>query len=141
MSDLKYQVNKSQFAIKIGQEIFNATQVVSWAYDDIDVSRDFDFGDEQANKEYLARFESGELVNIVVFVKVFFDNFEGTDCLGGCNVRDKYLLTDIEETVKEHGMQKNARDELKKNIESTLKRLVPSLNIEVNTEYGIEVQS
>lgn len=137
----KYKINESKFAIKIGQEIFNATQVVSWTYDVLDIKDSFDFGDEKANEEYLERFRSGELISVVIYVKVFFDNFEGTDILGDCHVRDKFLLTDIEETVKEHGMQQNARDDLRKNIESTLKRLVPSLNISVDTDYGIQKES
>lgn len=141
MRDQKYIVNKSTFAIKIGDRIHNAHQEVSWIYDGSSVSDSFDFGNEKQNQEYLKKFESGELLNIIISVEVSFDNWTGVDHLVGCHVRDKYLLTDIESIVSEHGMQKIARDDLKKSIEQSLKSLFPTLDIGVNTEYGIEVSS
>lgn len=88
---------------------------IKYDYDDMDVEGSFDFGNDEENKAYLARFNSGELSNIIIFVKVYDNSFNvcGEDILGGCHIRN---TDDILATIKEYAMIDNAKLDLAKQL-------------------------
>lgn len=86
----------------------------SWEYDD--TSPDFDYGNEEENKKELARFESGELLNVFLKVTASCLGEIGTDTLGGCFVRAQHLEQDLIDVATAHDMKNNACIELKENI-------------------------
>lgn len=85
--------------------------------------QDFDFGDAKANADYEARFERGELCNIVVSVIVRAEGLEGIDTLGGCHVSNRDFENDLMQLVNDHAMIENATAELSKDILDAAVRL------------------
>jgi len=99
------------------------TQVyISWGLDEFP-ENDFDFGNEKENKEYLMRFETGELLCVWIQVKAKCEGEEGTDSLGMCHVKANDLESEIMNIVAEHDMKNNACIELRNNILCTAKRM------------------
>jgi hypothetical protein len=79
---------------------------ISWEYeqDAIDVA----FETEKDNQEYIERFNTGELSNVIIFVEASIEGELGRDTLGACHVRSRYFDKDILETVETYGMIDNA---------------------------------
>lgn len=80
----------------------------------------FDFGNEADNKQYLARFENGELLSVNITVKALFKGLEGHDHLGACHVTSHLLANDVEQHVIDYGMEKNATDDLLNNLKDLM---------------------
>lgn len=100
--------------IQIGKVRETAKVSISFEYDGN--APDFDYGNSEENAKELARFESGELLNILIVVKAELDGEIGTDCLGQCFIEADNLKAGIEKTVKDHNMVDQALAELKVNI-------------------------
>ena len=90
----------------------NITLGVYWDYDQTEIEGSFDFGNDKENKEYLAKFESGELLSVVIKVTASYQSISESDYLGGCHVRAKNLHEDVLTMVKEHDMQDAASNQL-----------------------------
>ena len=75
---------------------------------------DVAFGDDKLDAEYIARFESGELINVIIIVDVLSKSglVKGSDILGACHIRADHFEEDVNNTVLEHDMGKQAYDEL-----------------------------
>lgn len=104
--------------------------IVSWDYDQ-SPEGDFDFGDEIENAKYLKRFESGELMCIVIRVEAYAEGEQGTDYLGMCHVKASNLESDVRNIIAEHDMKHNACVELRDNILSraqTMKKFIEAQN-------------
>lgn len=97
--------------------------VVSWDYEDSSVEGDVDFGNKAENEAYLKRFESGELLNIIIFVKANAEGETGSDCLGMNHVKANDLENEVRRIVAEYDMKNNACIELRESILSTAKRM------------------
>lgn len=76
----------------------------------------FDFGSEKENKEYLKRFDTGELLNLTLFVEVSCLGESGSDVLGAVHVNSRNIEKDLLEMAIEHDMKNNACRELRDNI-------------------------
>lgn len=87
--------------------------------DDYPIKGSFDFGDEEENKKYLARFERGDLFNGLIIVKASALGVTEQDSLGGCHIRSNNMFNstpfenDVQSIVDDHGMVENAIDQLK----------------------------
>ena len=98
--------------------------------DDIDPAGDFDFGDEQENAAYLARFTSGELFAAVIVVHVCGLGIEGSDYLGACHIHSNNYFNpapfekDVLETVETYGMVANATEEWRQAVIDQANKLV-----------------
>lgn len=100
----------------------------SWTYDDCQIDGSFDFGDQAENEKYLKRFRSGELLNLIVQVKVKALGESGIDILGGCHVKADNFEADLHELAIEHDMKNNACADLKKAILSQYETLQKALS-------------
>lgn len=83
----------------------------------------YDFGDEVENAAYLARFESGELLNLIITVTAECCGVTGFDSLGGCHVTSAKLESDVKDLIKNYAMVETAIDSLKSNLLDQAKRL------------------
>lgn len=81
---------------------------------------DFDYGNEEENRVEMARFESGELLNIGILVHVYFAGMEGIDSLGQCFVTSKNLTKDIEDILAYYDMIENAINSLREQVTTLL---------------------
>lgn len=73
---------------------------------------DFDYGNNAENDAEMARFESGELLNLCVVVRVSALDESGMDSLGQCFVRSAHILADVLEIVNGNDMALIACEEL-----------------------------
>lgn len=92
-------------------------------YDDMSVEGSFDFGDEKENQDYLDRFNSGELISLVVEVVAtdLSGHVRESDILGGVHVNtNRNIEEQIKETIKDHTMISNAKDSLRNTIKSII---------------------
>lgn len=80
---------------------------------------DFDYGTEHVNQKEMARFESGELLNLYVLVEVSIGHLVGHDSLGQVFVKASNLEQDVMDTVQAYDMVQNAIESLKIDIERT----------------------
>jgi hypothetical protein len=90
-----------------------------WEYEQESVDGDFDFGSEEANKEYLQRFIDGELACVLIRVSAHLGGLVGTDYLGMCHVRDG-SVDDLMQAVCTHNMEFVALRELESSVQSLL---------------------
>ncbi len=76
---------------------------------------DVAYDTEDENKEYVNRFENGELLNLCVQVTVYdkSGNLEGTDSLGHCHINSNDCLNDVQDMVTSHDMITVALEDLK----------------------------
>lgn len=72
------------------------------------VSPDFDFGNEAENQKYLERFNSGEMLNLVITVVATWQGYEGSDILGECHISSKNLEAETLDMITEHEMMDKA---------------------------------
>lgn len=100
--------------IKVGSKSLRVTVQVSWAYED--EAPEVAWDDPQSEAEYYARFESGELANVVIRVQAFWQDADGSDCLGACHVRSSHFEEDISDLVRDHAMIDGALNDLKETI-------------------------
>lgn len=77
---------------------------------------DFDFGNAKENSDYARRFETGELSNVYIQVSVHAEGLEGMDSLGACHVVSRRFVKDVRDIVRTHGMIREAREHLTKQI-------------------------
>lgn len=97
----------------------------SWDYDEEEP--DFAYGSEEEDAKELARFESGELSNLVLKVTAKALGETGDDMLGQVFVRSDYATEDLLSTAKEHDMVDRAVSLLKANIIGTYNTLKNAL--------------
>lgn len=92
---------------------FEGLNYIVEAYPD-DCSPDFDYGDAESNYKEMQRFESGELLNLTIIVRVYDQSghVSGDDLLGQCFVRSENLFDDIKEVMKDNGMLEQAKQDL-----------------------------
>jgi hypothetical protein len=93
-----------------------ATIETAIAPDDTDPAGDFDFGDENENAEYLARFHSGELEMVLIRVRATWNGLEGSDYLGANHLLARDVELGALEAAQDHGMADNAIAELVQSI-------------------------
>lgn len=76
--------------------------VVAWEEDNDGIADSFDFGDEEVNQQYLAKFEEGEYVSLYLKAAYFDANGDCVkhDGLGQCHVSMSNLRKDIETLAK-----------------------------------------
>lgn len=125
---------KLERKIKINGVYVTATVEVQVMEDDcMEVSESFDFGDDKANAEYLARFTSGELFNAYVVVQAEALGVTGVDSLGGCHIHSNNMFdstpfeTDVREILRTHGMIQTALDDLAKQVIEQAEKFKPFL--------------
>lgn len=116
----------SEFEVDVtikGKAVAVTVTVYAGPAEYVDPAGDFDFGDEKENAEYLARFESGELV--MTKIQVVADVFDliGSAYLGACHMRSGEFTKDVMGMVKEHGMAELAVGELVTEVELRAKQL------------------
>jgi hypothetical protein len=107
------------FKTDIGQIEINGKRIMAHIHcafeDDLD-QPDFDYGNESENKAELARFESGELSNMLLKVTASALGETGTDVLGQVFVKTSQVESDLLSVANDHDMINNALIELKNNI-------------------------
>lgn len=112
-------INTLTRELTIGGKAITVDVTIAWEYDDMPI--DVDFGDAEAEREYIERFNNGELANVCIRVKATYLKSEGTDYLGGCHILSDKWDEEIESIVGEHGMIDTALDYLTKElVEDTL---------------------
>lgn len=84
---------------------------------------DFDCGNEEDNEHEARRFQSGELLNLVIQVKACAEGESAWDTLGQVFVRARQLEYDLEQTCAEHEMTENVLFQLKSEIINKAQRL------------------
>jgi hypothetical protein len=90
---------------------------------------DFDFGDDEKNAAYLARFTSGELFNAVIAVYVHGLGIEGSDYIGSNHIHSNNYFNpalfekDVLETVETYDMVETAIDDWKREVIDQANRL------------------
>lgn len=104
-----------------GGKKFKALIDVSITDDDHPVDVDFEPAELKA---YLARFESGELLNVVVRVVASWNGIKGEDYLGACHLKAG-SEDDVRQTVEDHGMVAQALDNLSREVFDRLEQLKP----------------
>jgi len=102
--------------ISVGGRVLLCTVSISVAEEEELVEGSVSFGDADAEAEYYARFESGELLNLCVRVLAAWQDSDGSDFLGGCHVVAADWERDVEALVKDHAMVDSALNELKLRI-------------------------
>ena len=109
--------------IKVNGKPVEATIGVAISYETDSVVGSVDFGDKNAEQDYYKRFETGELLNLVLRVEASALGLSGTDYLGGVHIKASELERDTSSIVSEHGMIDVAISELTQEITDTAKRL------------------
>jgi hypothetical protein len=84
---------------------------------------DFDFGDEEENKAYLKKFETGELLNMFLYVEVWLDGFKGTNSLGHVHINSSKENEEMLEIIQGECMLNEAIEDAKDNLIKTAKNL------------------
>lgn len=111
-------------AMLVNGHAVDAVVTVQWDYDLFpEIGDGFEFGDDEANKAYLARFENEELYSVVISVIARAEGIEGIDTLGGCHIVSRQFVNSIMECVIDHDMILNAINDLKLNILDAAQRL------------------
>lgn len=85
---------------------------VKYRYENDQNSPDFDYGSKEENAKEMARFDSGELLNLCLVVKVSAFGETATDYLGQCFVNAKTVESELLEIAQDHEMVGNACDDL-----------------------------
>ncbi len=70
---------------------------------------DFDFGNEADNKDYLKKFENGELMSTFITVEAHAEGEMGRDSLGAVHVSLNNLDNDVLTTIEDHDINSNWR--------------------------------
>lgn len=109
--------------ITVNGHNMKATVYITWDYEVF--SGSVDFGSAEADQEYYQRFYNGELLNVWISVKAYWQGAEGFDSLGGCHVKASELESDILQTVADHSMIEQALDSLKSEIQKNVKLYAP----------------
>lgn len=97
--------------IDINGHVVEATVLVEWEYDDN--VPDFDYGSPELNQAELDRFDSGELLNILVTVTAEAEGEAAGEAIGQVFVSAQTMKTDINTCVEDNGMVATACQELK----------------------------
>jgi hypothetical protein len=111
--------------ITVNGHNLKATVYITWDYEHEPIEGSVDFGSEEADREYYQRFYDGELQNVWISVKAYWQGAEGFDSLGGCHVKASGLETDVVQIVAEYSMVEQALDSLKKQIQTNVKLYAP----------------
>ena len=95
-------------------------------------SEDFDFGNEEENAAYLARFVKGELFMGTILVRAEALGESGIDAMGACHLSSNNMFNSepfeasVNNLLTDYAMVEKAIDELRENIKdkaTMLKRL------------------
>lgn len=109
-------VELTETKVKIAGKALTCKVRIEFVEDPIyEIKGDFDFGSEEENAKYLARFESGELTMITIRVKVQSPDsiWEGVDSLGHCHVKTgPEFKSDVMSLITDHRMIGQATDEM-----------------------------
>jgi hypothetical protein len=97
-----------------------------WDYDNSPV--DGSFGSEKDNQDYLDKFESGELANLLLKVKAEALGCEGSASLGSCHVDVFNTNEEISIFVNEYDMLDEAIEDCKRNIKEQIEVLKPYID-------------
>lgn len=92
----------------------------TWDYDDRAV--------EDAYDDYLALFETGELIHAVIQVKAHALGITGEDFLSGCHVKGARLESDLNEMINYQCMVDNAIDAWVEILMRQIETLKPFFN-------------
>lgn len=119
-----FKTDKTYLMLKNNQgQLEHIETEVIYAWDYEQDSPDFDCGNAEENAREMRRFESGELLNVVLKVEVKALGEKASDYLGQVFVKASDLETDLLNTAAEHDMKNNACAELKQNILNAAQRL------------------
>lgn len=124
---MKQILKVQQVELKLNKMTHNVPVLIMWDYDD--QAPDFDYGSKEENQKEMARFESGELLCVNVYVSSKFTCEEGLDVLGQVFVRASHLEQDILETVKEYSMVENSMNELKEHLFRCFKEIKAAMGM------------
>ena len=83
-----------------------------WDFDDTEIDCD--------NEEYRKQFDNGNYANCYVVITIHGVNLTGSDRLFGIHCKSASLEQDLIQTIIEHSMLENAKENLKQRICSTL---------------------
>jgi hypothetical protein len=113
--------------IKHNDKLQHIATHVTISYDHESEAPNFDYGDAVENAKELARFQSGELLNVFIKVTASALGENGYDYLGQCFIRSSHIDDDIANIVAEHDMKNQACLELKNNVLLAYKTLKDAL--------------
>lgn len=83
-----------------------------WDFDDTEIDCD--------DEEYRKQFDNGNYVNCYIVITVHGVNLTGSDRLFGIHCKSASLEQDLIQTIIEHSMLENAKENLKRNIISSI---------------------
>ncbi len=115
------EVSRREVETTLAGRTLTVTLVTSFTEDDSEIAGSFDFGDEAENEAYLARFESSEVVNVLVRVEASWHDSKRSDYLGGCHLLSQGLEAQVLEIARYHGMEAEALACLALEIQSKIK--------------------
>ena len=81
---------------------------------------DFDDTEIEGDDEYINQFSKGNYVNCYIVITIHGLNLTGSDRLFGIHCKSACLEQDLIQTIIEHNMLENAKENLKQRICSTL---------------------
>ena len=102
-----------------GTSILEVLVTASYEYCDSDVD-DMDFDSDNDRLAYIERFNTGELMNVVLIVKATVADIEGVAILGACHVTG---TGDMETTINDYDLVIEALDDLENNLNKHLNLL------------------
>lgn len=123
----KFKTEKTYLMIKTDSGLKHIKANVEYSYCYEEEAPDFDYGNEEENKAEMRRFESGELLNLILSVEVSALGEEGRDVLGQVFVKSKTAEDDLIQTAIEHDMKNNAAKECIEAITAKYKTLQEAL--------------
>lgn len=83
-----------------------------WNFDDTEIDCD--------DEEYRKQFDNGNYVNCCIIITIHGLNLTGSDRLFGIHCKSSSLEQDLIQTIIEHNMLENAKENLKRNIISSI---------------------
>jgi hypothetical protein len=107
-----FQVNHAQVPFTYKKKQLYAEIYITYMPETESVEGNFAIGNEEENKAYLARFESGALLNVALTVEARFKGFEGYARLGMCHVSAQGLAGELARLVDDHGLVWEALEDL-----------------------------
>lgn len=111
-----FNTSKTFLNVKYADKLKHIETDVTYSFELESEAPDFEYGSKEENDKEMARFDSGELLNVTLIVKASALGETGADYLGQCFVRAKHLEADLIQLTIEHDMKNNACIELHANI-------------------------
>lgn len=115
------KTEKTFLMLKIDGEIKHIPTEITYSFEFESDAPDFELGCEIENEKERKRFESGELLNVMIQCKAYALGVNGFDYLGQCFVNAKNYADELLTIAADHDMKNSACKNLKEEIISNFK--------------------